>query len=292
MADLLTDLLSNPETQRMVYGTVVILVTSLVVITIFNAFVRFLERHVKTAKGRFRAVRRVFQVIVYLVALVLLLWNFDVDITGVLAGLGVGALIIGFAVRDILENWVSGILMIGGHVFRVGDVIRVGDLQGVVTDMSLRTTTLKTYDRKEIIIPNSTLIKANVVNLTGGKREAVASYVFTIDYSFDPEDAERIIENVLNDHPSVIVDLDRQREIRFITRIRDWTTEIEVLFWVDDPENAEFIKSRIAEQVRRRFDEAGILPPIPVTLRADYLRPRSVGANPGNPSPENRPSDD
>ena len=172
-------------------------------------------------------------------------WIFDIDVTGVVAGLGIGALIIGFALKDIIENWVSGLLIISGKTYRIGDVIRVGNFSSVVTDISIRTTKLKTYDRNEIIMPNSTLLKQNIINLTGGKKETVASIISYIDYVFDIEKAKRAIESVLRGHPNVVVGEKRRREIRFVVRSKEWTTEIESLFWIDDPENEEFIKSRI-----------------------------------------------
>lgn len=281
--------LADPDFVRILVA-VAIGAGAAVLVLVFNTLVRLLERSMKVSKGRLRSSRRFFQLLISVTAILLLLYNFEIDVTALLAGLGIGALVIGFAVRDIIENWVSGLLVIGGQVFRIGDVIRVDALQGVVTDVSLRTTTLRSYDQNEIIIPNATLIKSNIVNLTAGRSETVASYTFTIDYVQSPEDAERIIESVLRSSKNVVVDAARGREIRFVVRMRDWTTEIEALFWVNDPANEEFIKSRIAEQVRRRFREAGIFPPIPGPLRPEFVAsPSREGAA---SRPENAPRDD
>ncbi len=162
-------------------------------------------------------------------------------------------------------------LIISGKTYRIGDVIRVGNLTGVVTDISLRTTKLKTYDRNEIIIPNSTLLKKNIINLTGGKRETIASIISYIDYIVDVEKAEKAIESVLMSHPNVVVDKKRKREIRFVVRTKEWTTEIESLFWINDPENEEFIKSSVTELMKKKFQEEKILPPLPGLLRKDFL---------------------
>ena len=255
-----------------------ILVAALTAMAALTRFVGHVaERAVRIPAGRLQAARRFIQILVGLVAGLMILSTFQIEITGLLAGLGVGALIVGFALKDIIESWVSGLLVIAGRMFRVGDVIRVGDLTGVVTDLSLRTTTLKTYDRNEIILPNATLIKSNIINLTGGTRETVASLFFTVDYAFDPQEAERIIEEVLRLHPNVVVDGASRREVQFVVRIREWTTEIEALFWINEPENEEFIKSRIAEAVKKRFEDAGILPPVPAILRERYLARKGAG---------------
>jgi len=196
-------------------------------------------------------------------------------VTGLIAGLGIGALVIGFALKEIIENWVSGLLIISGKTYTIGDVIRIENMTGVVTDISLRTTKLKTYDRSEIIIPNSSMLKQNIINLTSGKKETVASIKSYIDYVFDTEQAKSAIKSVLRGHPKVVVDEKRKREIRFVVRSQEWTTEIESLFWINDPENEEFIKSEITEMIKRKFEEEKILPPLPSIIRKDFLESKN-----------------
>ncbi len=268
----MVDLLLDSHLIFLIVQVVVIIIASFILVSIFNRLVvRVAEQKIKVKKGRLANIQRFFQLIVYSAAVVLILWTFDVDVTGLVAGLGIGALIIGFALKDIIENWVSGLLIISGKTYRIGDVIRVGDLTGVVTDISLRTTKLKTYDRNEIVIPNSTLLEEKVINLTGGKKETVASIIFYIDYVFDVDKAKKAIESVLRDHPNVVVDEKKRREIRFVVRSKEWTTEIESLFWINDPENEEFIKSKITELLKKKFEEENILPPIPGFMRKDFL---------------------
>jgi small-conductance mechanosensitive channel len=256
----------------LIVQVVVIIIASLIIVKIFNRLVvRVAEARIKVKKGRLVHVQRFFQLIVYSVAIIMILWTFDIDITGLVAGLGIGALVIGFALKDIIENWVSGVLIISGKSYRIGDVIRVGNLTGVVTDISLRTTKLKTYDRNEIIIPNSMLLQQNIINLTGGTKETVASIISYIDYVFDVEKAKKAIESVVRGHPNVVVDEKRRREIRFVVRSKEWTTEIESLFWINDPGNEEFIKSNITELVKKKLEEEKILPPIPGIMRREFL---------------------
>ena len=268
MFDLVIDL----NFLVLIIKVVVILIAAFILVNIFNRLiVRVAEEKIKGKKGTLVNVRRFFQLIIYFVAVILILWTFNVDVTGLVAGLGIGALIIGFALKEIIENWVSGLLIISGKTYRIGDVIRVGNLTGVVTDISLRTTKLKTYDRNEIIIPNSTLLKQSIINLTGGGKETVASIISYIDYVFDVEKAKKAIESVLRGHPNVLVSEKRRREIRFVIRSKEWTTEIESLFWINEPENEEFIKSKITELIKKKLEEEKILPPFPGIIRRDFL---------------------
>lgn len=267
MVDLL-----DPDLIFLTIRVVVIIIASFIIVTIFNRLVvKVAEERIKVEKGRLVHIKRFFQLVVYSVAVILILWTFEVDVTGLVAGLGVGALVIGFALKDIIENWVSGLLIISGKTYKIGDVIRVGNLTGVVRDISLRTTKLKTYDRNEIIIPNSALLKESIINLTGGGKETVASITACIDYVFDIERAKKAIESVLRGHPNVVVSEKKRREIRFVVRSKEWTTEIESLFWINDPENEEFIKSGITELIKKKFEEEKILPPIPGLMRNEYL---------------------
>lgn len=270
----MVDLSSDWQLVFMTVRIILITVASIIFVKILNRLVFVAEERVKIEKGRLNHIQRFFQLVVYSITVILILWSLEIDVTGLLAGLGVGALIVGFALKDIIENWVSGFLLISGRIYRIGDVIKVNNLKGVVTDISLRTTRLRTYDRNVIIIPNSTLLKQNVINLTSGKKESITSITSYIDYVFDVEKAKKAIESVLRGHPNIIVDEKRRREIRFIVHSKEWTIEIESLFWIDDPEREEFIKSKITESIKRKLEEEKILPPIPPIMRKEFLESR------------------
>jgi small conductance mechanosensitive channel len=262
----LEELIADPTP---LLGIVITLVGAFLIVYIFNKLVGRIEKRGEVKKGTLVHLKRFFQILIYLTAIIIILSILKVNITAAVAGLGVGALVIGFALQDIIENWVSGIIIMSGKTYIIGDIIRVGDLTGTVTDISLRTTKLKTYDRNEIIIPNSVLMKEKIVNLTGGECEAVASITLSIDYTSDAEKAKAIIENILKNHQAVIVN--KKREIRFIVRNREWTNDIEILFWINNPPNEEFIKSTITELIQKEFKKEGILPPIPALMRKEYL---------------------
>jgi small-conductance mechanosensitive channel len=239
---------------------------------LFNRLVtRVIEAKNEHRKRAIYNIKRFLQIIIYSTAAILILWIFEVDITALLAGLGIGALVIGFALNEIIENWVSGLLIFSGKTYKIGDIIQVGNLKGVVKAINLRTTVLKTYDRNEIIIPNSLLLKEKIINLTSGGKEVVSNVIFYIDYVFDVEKAKAAIESVVRSDPNVVVDLKRKREIRFLVRCKEWTIEIETLFWINAPENEEFIRSRVSELIKKKLEEEKILPPIPPTMRKDFL---------------------
>ena len=260
------------EVFQQIIQALIILIAAVVLVRIFGKLLsKLVEEKTESRKHIIQNVRRFIQLVIYISALVLILWVFKVDVTGLVAGLGVGALIIGFALQDFIENWVSGLLIVSGRTYKVGDIIQLGNFKGVVVEVSLRTTSLKTFDQNKIVIPNSVLLKEKIVNLTDGQKEAVTSIIFYIDYTCNVDTAKSVIESILRDNSNVVVSEKRKREIRFLVRSKDWTIEIEALFWINVPRKEEFIKSGIVEAVKKRFDEEKIIPPIPAILRKEYL---------------------
>jgi len=253
---------------------VLILISAYIFSKLFEmGFINPLQKRTKK-RSVLVPLRRVISIIIYLIAFILILSVFNIDVTAVVAALGVGAVVIGFGLKDIVSNWISGIIIIIERIYRIDDVIRVGNVTGVVTDITLRSTRLKTYDKNEVIIPNSAMLNEKIINLNSGKNESISSIIFSIDYTINIDKAKKIIENVLKKDGNVIFDEKRKREIRFIVRTKEWSTEIESLFWINEPKNEEFIKSRITEFVKKDFERNNILPPIPTLMRKNYLKPK------------------
>ncbi len=113
-----------------------------------------------------------------------------------MAGAGISAFIIGFALKDIGENFLSGILLATNRPFRVGDLIECNNIKGVVTALNLKDTELKTSDGKDVFMPNSMLIKNPLINYTldGSHRY---DFNIKINYGSNVSQAKSILENIL-----------------------------------------------------------------------------------------------
>lgn len=106
--------------------------------------------------------------------------------------LGIGSVAVGFAFRDVLQNFLAGILILLNQPFRVGDQIRVKDFEGTVEDIQTRATFLKTYDGRRIVIPNASLfIDSVIVNTAFPLRRTEA--IIGIGFGDDTIRAEEII---------------------------------------------------------------------------------------------------
>jgi small conductance mechanosensitive channel len=107
--------LIGPKLIYQILLAVIIALGAFLLLKIFNRLLLRLAGDKTAEKKRIMTnVQRFLQLVVYSIAAVLILWNFEIDVTGLVAGLGVSALIIGFALKDVIENWVSGLLIISG----------------------------------------------------------------------------------------------------------------------------------------------------------------------------------
>src|SRR3712207_6407586 len=114
-----------------------------------------------------------------------------------LATLGIGSVAIGFAFKDILQNWLSGLLILYRQPFRPGDRIVSGGYEGTVESIEARATLLRTYDGQRVVIPNSDIYTGTVTVRTAFPRRR-SEYDVGIGYGDDVEQACRVIRRALD----------------------------------------------------------------------------------------------
>jgi small-conductance mechanosensitive channel len=174
--------------------------------------------------------------------------------------LGIGGVAIGFAFKDIFQNFLAGILILVTRPFGVGDQIRFKDYEGTVEDIQTRATYLKTYDGRRVIIPNGELY-TNSVTVNTAFPQRRWQYDIGIGYGDDVEAARRIIQDVLDRADDVapdpkadviVVDL---AESAVNLRARWWTTSR-----IADGLNAQ---DRVLTRVKQALTAAGIDLPFP-----------------------------
>jgi MscS family membrane protein len=109
---------------------------------------------------------RILKAVIFGVGVLAVLGHLGFNMSTALAGLGIGGLAIGFGAQKTIENLFGGVSVLGDEVFRVGDVCRFGDRTGVVEDIGLRSTRIRTEERTLLAIPNGTVATINLENLT------------------------------------------------------------------------------------------------------------------------------
>ncbi len=175
--------------------------------------------------------------------------------------LGIGGVAIGFAFRDILQNLLAGILILLTQPFRLGDQIKVGEFEGTVEDIKVRATTIRTYDNRRAVIPNSDLFAGKVLVNTAYERRRL-TIRFSIGNGDDIADAKRVILGVARGAEGVLPD---PAPVVRVAELGDFAVQLGLFVWIDPPQRVEMLDviDRVLERGKAALTEAGIDLPFP-----------------------------
>jgi small conductance mechanosensitive channel len=191
--------------------------------------------------------------------------NFNV--TGFVAGLGIVGFTIGFALKDVAENFVAGILLLIQQPFDIGDAIEVNGYGGVVTDIKVRDTTMRTWDGLLVIIPNAAVYTNAITNFTKVETRRIGLAV-GVGYETDLQQAHDIMLEVVANLPGVIKD--DPAPVVVFGEFGDSSINSTVYFWFDTQEAGYWpTLDGAVKGIKAAFEKEGINIPFPI--RTVYL---------------------
>jgi len=174
-------------------------------------------------------------------------------ITVVLGALGVG---IGLGLQSIVNNFVSGIILIFDRPLRIGDTVEIGDKKGRVKEIGIRSSTLLTEDGAEVIIPNGDVLSHNIVNWTLSNNHVRVSLSFVIDKPGKPEDIHpEKIKEIIRSNPNV---LERREPEIILDTVNARSIEIKIHFWVKDFGKMTTTSGEIRTALYAHLENSGI----------------------------------
>ena len=178
-----------------------------------------------------------------------------------MSALGIGSVAIGFAFKDIFQNLLSGILILLGEPFKIGDDIIVSGMEGTVEDIQIRATYLRSPDGRRIVIPNATVYTSAVIVNTAYQRRR-CEFVVGIGYEDDVQKAKSIILSILDKDPTI---LSQPGFAVNVNALADFSINLNVRWWVDTTETTTAGSiSEVQERVIKAFAEHEISIPYPV----------------------------
>lgn len=192
----------------------------------------------------------------------------------VFAGAGVSAIVIGFAFKDIGENFLAGIIIALKPPFEIGDLIEVQGDKGIVQDLDLRMTHLRNSEGKDIYIPNASILKNPLTNYTKDGFLRI-NFVFGIAPECDIEFARKLVLDYLKGNGEILED----PEYKVVVQgLGEFTTDIQVLFWIDilskkslpDAYLGHNIRSKVITDVKTILDKNNIEMPSQVLEHKMY----------------------
>ncbi|MEK7253794.1 MAG: mechanosensitive ion channel domain-containing protein, partial [Bacteroidota bacterium] len=172
---------------------------------------------------------------------------------GLLSTAGVGAFVIGFAFKDIGENFLAGIVLAFNRPFRIGDMVELGGIRGRVIVLNLRDTQIKTLDGKDASIPNSAIVKNPVINFT---RDGFLRLEFIVKVAYEAGDLDTISEKVLDAIRTVPGVLKEEKSPSALLQdMVGSAVNLRFFFWTDTFD-AEHPAARVGEQVLKNVMQA------------------------------------
>jgi small conductance mechanosensitive channel len=178
--------------------------------------------------------------------------------------LGISSVAIGFAFRDILQNFLSGILLLLAEPFRIGDQIRVKEFEGTVEDVQTRATSIRTYDGRRIVIPNSTLFTEEVIVNTAYQQRRL-EYDVGIGYGDDIAQAKSLILEAMHEAETP---LSEPAPDVLTMELADSAVHLRARWWIGPPEHADALVSRdeVLTAIKNKLTEQGIDLPFPTQV--------------------------
>ena len=176
----------------------------------------------------------------------------------VLGGTGLLGIVLGFAFRDIAENFLASLLLSMRNPFNAGDLIEVGEHQGIVQNLNTRSTVLLTLDGNHIQIPNATVFKSVIKNFTSNNAMR-AEFVVGIGYDDPVSRAQEVIVRSLAEHPAV---LDDPEPMALVDELASSTVNLRMYFWFDNTQFSRIkLTSALMRQIKLALLQAGVSMP-------------------------------
>jgi len=196
--------------------------------------------------------------LVFFIGILMALAAMGISIGPLMAALGAGGFIVGFALQETLGNFASGMMIMIYRPFDVKDYVSISGDEGTVREMSLVSTTLLTLDNKVLIIPNKSVWGNTIVNYTGEDIRRV-DMVFGIGYGDDIPKAMRVLEEMAQAHPKT---LDEPGVSVEVLELGDSSVNLSCRPWVKTQDYWS-VMWELTRQIKMRFDEDDISIPFP-----------------------------
>lgn len=262
-------------------GKVVIALLIIVVgVPIARIVTRRAARRIMARVGVTHATAEASATIGFYVALaglmVFALWVAEIPLTAFALAGGALAIGVGFGSQNILNNFISGLILLAERPIKIGDLVEVDNTFGQVESIGARSTSIKTFDNFHIIVPNSTFLESNVVNWTHTDNMVRISLVVGVAYGSPVNKVEQIMLEIVREHAQSVIP---PEPVVLFEDFGDSALVFRALFWIEmnRPMDQRRALSDLRFRLDERFREDGITIAFPQRdVHVDTLRPLDV----------------
>ena len=239
-----------------------------IVILIFYIISRLLNRYLiskimsrlKIEEGTRYNLLRVNHYIIMIIGAIVSFQFIGIDLTGLTVIFGLLSVGIGFGLQNVTSNFIAGLILLFERPITIGDRITVGDTEGDILEINIRSTTIRTLNNITIIVPNSDFISSNVINWSHGDPKIRINILVGVSYGSDIDKVLKALREVASEHPEVLKN--PETDILF-RNFGDSSWNMDLRVWISNPKRHHIIRSELNIAIVRKFREYGVEIPFP-----------------------------
>lgn len=212
----------------------------------------------KGNKGGRKIISKIIKVLIYVFATLMILGEAEINLTGLIAGLGIASTVIALAAQDVVKSLLSGAVILTDKPFQIGDWIEVGTFAGTVLDITFRSTRIQTISNSIVTIPNSLITAESVTNWNKLKTRRV-DLALKVDRNTNLEKAKRVISKIkvmLENNEDVV----EESAHVYLANIGLYSLDINILLYLKTNEYMKhlYMKEKIMEEIIKIFDNENV----------------------------------
>lgn len=235
----------DPLLQKVIISAVT-LIGSYIIYEIISHFLKRIGKRLDTDVTVIQVLKEIFKYTIIALAITLILKVLGLDVGPLILSLGIVGIAVGFAARDTLSNFISGMFILAEKSFRVGDTIEISGQRGKIQKMGFRVTTMTTPDNKVITVPNSAFSKTPYLNFTTMDTRRVD---LKINISY-PLDLEQITPALLKAAGSLSWARSNPKPKILIKELSDVGVKATLSVWTNKPQKVAEYRTQLAERVK------------------------------------------
>lgn len=201
-------------------------------------------------------VRRTVLGVIWSIGIVMALRNVGVDVGALIAGLGIGGLAFALAAQDTIKNIFGGITIFTDRPFRIGDRVKVDGFDGFVEDIGIRSTRLRTLEKRLVTIPNYKIVDASIENISDEPMRRVVM-VIGLTYGTTPEAMNEAI-SILKNIPKRINEVDEESLIAVFSDFAAYSLNLKLIYWIKSTGDVTEVPSKVNFEILTAFNKAGL----------------------------------
>lgn len=239
-------ILESPFTE-IILKVIIVLIIALILIKFLRYLIEFISKEFDIEATIKYLLKDLVKYLTYIFSIIIILEMVGIDVTAIFVSLGIIGVTIGFAARDVISSFMSGIFILADKTIKVGEIVEINDIKGQVEKVGFRTTTIITKEELLVTIPNSAISKNPYINYDILNNHEINLKIL-VPIEIDLHIFEQELENITSKLKWV---LDNPKPKIIINEINEFGILLSVYIWVDDESKIDKYHLNLTNEFRK-----------------------------------------